>query len=191
MSRTLGLSQRTGFDSLGNKCTWNLFISRMSLMHKEHKVLLRSVYSACYIHAPWEAWAQQASQHHEGMQAICNRVVKRTRPTSEHHKNHYVLGRFWPMYLTDVPFHWDCLIWGHLVLISWAALEYNKLIPFPSWDDNTLSSSLLFLFLGQVTIPADYTDKLGQSGTSQTHLGFPFAHALAGSEARLLLTILK
>lgn len=57
-------------------------------------------------------------------------------------------------------------------------LEYNKLISFPSWDDNTLSSSLLFLFLGLVTILADCTDKLGQSGNSQTCLGFPFAHAL-------------
>lgn len=95
------------------------------------------------------------------------------------------------MYLTDVPFHWDCLIWGHLVLISLESLEYDKLIPFPSCDDNTLSSIFLFLFLELVNIPAYCTDKLGQSDNSQTSLESPFARVLRGGEARLLLTMLK
>lgn len=95
------------------------------------------------------------------------------------------------MYLTDVPFHWNCLIRGHLVLISLESLEYNKLIPFPPCDDNTLSSIFLFLFLGLVNILAYCTDKLGQKDNSQTSLEFPFAHVLRGGEARLLLTILK
>lgn len=95
------------------------------------------------------------------------------------------------MYLTDVPFRGDCLVWRHLVLILLKSLEYNKLIPLPSCDDNTLTSTFLFLFLGLVNILAYCTDKLGQSDNSQTGLEFPFAHVLGGGEARFLLTIFK